>query len=245
MKKNLLLLGLTVLFVSQQNECIASDFDSIPKMTIKGEASIFKPADQMEVNLGVLTSGEDPSKATEVNNKKIEQIITNLKTLGLDEADYKTGHYHVEPIYLKPAKDSESDPRKISHYEAFNSIRIKTQKIALADQIFKAAVEGGANKIGEIDFNLNNPQAYRGEAIKLAAHNALSDASNLAAATDVKIKRILDLSLDNWQNNPRPYLMAKSVQSRSYQSDLASTQVIEPGESEIHVTVNMIVEIGQ
>ncbi len=244
MKKNLLLLGLTALIVCQNNDCFASDFDSLPKMSIKGEASIFKPADQMEVSLGVVTAGDDSAKALAENNQKVSKIISNLKSLGLDEADYKTGHFHVQPIYFKPAKDSlEPDHGKISHYEALNSIQIKTQKIELADKILKQAVEAGANQITQVDFSLNNPQAYRGEAIKLAAHNALSDASNFAAATDVKIKRILDLSLDNWQNVPRPYLMAKSARNTSINQD--DYQVMEPRETEIHVSVNMIIEIGQ
>lgn len=150
--------------------CAADDFENLSKMSVKGEASIFKPADQMEVSLGVLTSADDSSAAVEENNQHIKQLIANLRTLGLDETDYQTGRFHVKPVYEKPSKNGDPALQgKISHYEALNTIEVRTQKIGLASQILNTAVQGGANQITQVNFNLNNPQAYRGEAIKIAA----------------------------------------------------------------------------
>jgi uncharacterized protein YggE len=243
MKKWFLLMSLGLLILSSQNGCYADEFDNLPKLLVKGEASIFKPADQMEVSLGVLTTGDNSSQAVESNNQKMRQVIANLKSLGLDETDYQTRGFQVKPVYQKPSKESEkSNQGKIDHYEAFNTIQIKTQKITLADQIISAAIQGGANHIPQVNFNLNNPQAYREGAIKLAAQNALSDANALAAATAVKLKRILNLSLDQWQSNPQPLMLkAKGGAAALSQEERQST--MEPGQVEIHAVVNITMEI--
>lgn len=242
MNKRLLLMSLGAFLMLSNGVSQANELEKIPKLTVKGEASIFKPADQMEVSLGVVSSAEESAQAMEINNQHIRQVIANLKTLGLDETDFQTGHFHVKPIYQKLPKEApDSDHGKISHYEALNTIQVKTQKISLADQIINAAIQGGANQITQVNFNLNNPQAYRGEAIKLAAQNGLSDANALAAATEVKLHRILNLSLDHWHSSPQPYMMKAGAQS------LAGTveqEVIEPGQTEIHAVVNITFEIG-
>jgi len=204
----------------------------------------------MEVALGVVTSSDTSAEALEINKEHIRQIISNLKQLGLDQNDYQTGSFRIRPIYQKPSKDStEQDHGKISHYEALSTIQIKTHKIILADQIINAAVKGGANQITKVNFNLNNPQAYRAEAIKLAAHHALSDATALAEAAGVSLKRILDLSLDHWFQNPQPYLMKGRMQGRNAVSignlDLSEEEVsFEPGQTEIHASVNLTIEMG-
>lgn len=242
MKKWSLLLGISVLFLLPKVNGWA-EFDNLPKINVRGEASIFKPADQMEISLGVVTSAENSSQALNENNQRMHQIIANLQTLGLDESDYQTGRFQINPIYQRPPKRHEEEPQtKISHYEVTNTIQIKTQKIDFADRIIITAVQGGANQVEQVNFNLNNPQAYRAEVIKLATENALSDANALANAAGVRLVRVLNLSMDYWQNFPRPYMLAKS-EGYGAAAD-AHQDVMEPGKTEIHATVNVTLEIG-
>lgn len=244
MKKWSLLLSIGILFLLPKANIGAAEFENIPQLVVRGEASIFKPADQMEVSLGVVTLSENSTQALNENNQRIHQIIANLQGLGLDESDYQTGRFHFRPIYQKPPKDSEEDEHaKISRYEVTNAIKIKTQKIALADKILEAAVQGGANQVEQVNFNINNPQAYRAEAIKLATQNALADAAALASAANVRVIRVLSLSLDHWFNVSSPLAFAKRG-AFSGQAEGGESNVLEPGKAEIHATVNAILEIG-
>lgn len=43
-----------VFFLGYISSMSASEGQDIPKMVVKGEASVFKPADQMEVSFGVI-----------------------------------------------------------------------------------------------------------------------------------------------------------------------------------------------
>lgn len=218
-----------------------SEFENTPQLVVKGEASIFKPSDFMQVSLGVITQSESSSIALNENNQKMHQMIQNLRNVGLNESDYQTGHFTIQPIYQKLADNGGEDRSKIIRYEVANHLQIKTKKVALADRIISAAVDGGANQIESINFSLNNPQAYREEVIKLATQNALYDANALSNAAGVRLVRILNLSLDYWQHSPVPIMFNK----RSGMGAAAANQdAIEPGEAEIRAVVNAVFEIA-
>lgn len=240
MKHGLRLLTMSMLFLLPSMKGWA-EFENTPKLVVRGEASIFKPADQMEISLGVVTAAENSSEALNENNQRMRQILVNLQELGLEPSEYQTGRFQIRPIYRKPAKVSEEEERTvITHYEVINAIQVKTQKLALADRILSRAVQGGANQVEQVNFNLHNPQDYRAEAIELATKYAFADAAVLAHAAGVKIMRVLNLSLDHWQHVPRPLMLGKY----SSHAGGETQEVLEPGQTEIHATVNVTIEIG-
>lgn len=220
--------------------CSAEDFENIPKLILNGEASIQKEADQMEVNLGVVTRDKNSGDALTQNNRLMNQVMVNLRELGLDDTEYQTCHFHIQPVYQK-TKEGYDNNTVVIGYEVYNSIQIKTLKLELADKILSAAVQGGANQINQISFSLNNPKMYRGEAIQAATKNAISDASALADAAGVKIKRILNISLNHWLTPPSPYLLSRSSNGGGIEM---GKDAIEPGNAEIHATVSVVFEIG-
>jgi uncharacterized protein YggE len=225
------------LFAFFANALFCEDFDNIPKMVVRGEGSLLKPADQVEVTLGVYTQAESSHEALNQNNQQMHQIIANLQALGLNESDYQTGRFSIKPIYSKNDKNEE-DRYKVKNYEVVNSIAIKTLKISLIDRILSEAVKAGANQVKSVNFNTNNPQEFEKEAIAIATQKAMNDAHSLAEAAGVRLVRILSLSLDHWQNRPTPrYKMAASSE------DIPTP--IESGNVEIQAAVNITFEIAQ
>lgn len=211
------------------------DYDQIPKLLVKGEASVFKSSDQMEISLGVVTSAENSSDALSKNNQKMHHVIANLQEIGLDEGDYQTGRFSIRPVY-KSFKTGHQEESRIAGYEAVNSIQIKTLKLDLVDKIIGTAVEAGANQVDHVNFTLSNPQMHREEAIRGAVKNAFADATALAKAVGVKLKRVVNVSLDHWNQFPSPVMYSKTAA-------LASSDALEPGKAEVHATVNVIFEI--
>lgn len=244
MKKNLtLLFGLFLLLSAAHAQTV--DFTDTPKLIVKGEASIFKPSDQMKASLGVVTTGENSSAALNENKQKIGRVEANLKAAGLDSVDYQTGEFRIRPVYQKSDKDSSEKTDKIKYYEALNSIRVKTTKITLADKIIDAAVQGGANQIRQVEFDISNPQAYSSEAIKAAAVNALTEASNLADAMNVKLKRILSISLDFWHQSPNPVPLSNGFKLMGGHNEEEESNQMIAGNAEIRAVINATFEIGQ
>ncbi len=149
MKKCILLLSLSYLLSTSLGVCWAEDFTHTPKIVVRGEASVLKPADQMEISLGVVTVAETSSKALNENNQRMRDVIANLQGLGLSESEYQTGRFQVRPVYQKKDSKQEDAQAKIAHYEVLNTIHLKTQKLDLADKIIGAAVQGEPTKLSK------------------------------------------------------------------------------------------------
>lgn len=216
--------------------CLANDFEKTPKLVLTGEATIQKEADQMEVNLGVITRGANSSDALNQNNQLMTQAIQNLKDIGLEETEYQTCQFYIQPFYQRSPEGYE-DHTTVNGYEVYNSIQVKTLKLDLADKFLSAAVQGGVNQINQISFSLHNPQQYREEAIQAATKNAMADAKALAKAAGVKIKGILNISLNSWASSPTPYMLSRSAGVEMV------NDAIEPGKAQLHANVNVVIEI--
>lgn len=201
------------------------------KLTVRGEATLYKPADQLELVLGVLTDGKDPQKTVQENNEKMTQVLAVLLGLGLNKNEIQTTHYRIQPMKVKH-KEGEDGSQGIDYYEVTNTLQIKTQKLDLVETIIGKSVEAGVNQILDISFNLNNPLAYRNEAIKAATDQVLSEARALADATGTTLAGILNLDLE--QNSPRPF-----PRYFANQMNLASSKngAFEVGEVEVRATV--------
>lgn len=239
--KNHLLLSFILLSLTLVGTCQAEeDFNSIPKLVVKGSASIFKQADQAELVLAVVTQDADVKKAIQNNNLKMQAVIDRLDAVGLPKQDYQTNRFQIQPVYTNQNAHSPEAP-KISHYEVTNTIKIKTQQLELLEKLTGAVVEAGANRIDQLSFTLVDPQAHRNEVIQLAAKNAIANATALSNAANVKLIRVLSLVLDQDQNHfsaPRMMMYKTASSEASYETP------IEIGKVELETSVNMIFEIS-
>lgn len=209
----------------------------IRSLAVRGSASLPKPADELRINIGVLSQGKTAKLALEENSSKMNQLIGALKKAGLTESEYQTGRFSIRPLYnQRPKGVDNSWTPKVVGFEVDNSLSIKTDKIDQAGSIIDHATQAGANAINSIHFQLKNPQVYRAEAIQAATKNAINDANSLSAAAGVKLKNIRSLSIDNAQALPtqQPYMM---------KSMMADSAPIIAGDIAISVSVTLIYEI--
>lgn len=219
----------------------AANTPEIPKLTVKGEGTLYKPADQMELNISVVTQNGDSKLAVKANNEKMERVISQLNKAGLTSKEIQTGQFMVQPIYHYPGPKEEPSGPSITHYEVTNTLQIKTKQLDLIEKIIGAAVQSGANRLDQIVFNLSDPQLYRNEVIHLATKHAMEDAKSLAEAAQVNLVRVLSLDLDPNQNHypvPRMAMAYKAENAGSFEAP------IEIGQVEMKASVNMTFEIG-
>jgi len=206
-----------------------------PTLTVRGIATISRPADELRLNIGVVTQNRTAENALNENNSKMNSIIKSLEQLGLGEGEFKTGRFNVRPLYSQRPKNAAPDwSPDIVGYEVTNSLAVKTEKIDLAGELIDNTTQSGANSVDNIRFGLKDPRKYRSEAIEAATRNALEDAKTLSNAAGVGLVRIKSLSLDDAQPiapMPRGQLYAKSMAMESVP--------IEAGEVEIHASVTL------
>ena len=198
------------------------------------------PADQFQVTLGVTSSARELQEAQADVSKSMNNVLSALRSIGLDSpADFQTSRYDISPQWprINPRNQSGNQPpREIIGYQVSANILVKTLQMDKAAKIIESAVSAGANDVGQIAFTASDPRSGRSEAIKKAALNAMEDAKTLASATQSKLVRILDLSIDN--AGPQP----KSMNTMRLASAAESIEM-NPGDVMITARVTIVYEI--
>lgn len=215
--------------ISNEINCKENE-DKIPKLHVKGESRLLKPAEKMLVHLGVVTQDVKSDKALEDNNVKMQKVISVLQGLGLGPENYKTGQLVVRPRYAEQA---------IIGYEATNSLSLNTDRLDLAAEILGAVNKAGINSIDSIQFTLKDPREYRAAAIQAAAANAIADAQTLAQAAGVKLVRVLEVAVGE-ASLPIPNFNMRMAKSFGGESSVP----VEPGEVEVVAEVSITYEIS-
>lgn len=213
---------------------------NIPKISLSAQATIHKPADELQMSIGVTNLGENAETVLSINNTKMLAVIAGLEALGLTKGEYQTGRFTIHPTYTPyPKNPPDNWKPSINGYEVNNSIIIKTDKLDMAGKLIDAAYKAGANSIENIHFNLHEPRQFWNEAISMATTNAINDAKVIASAAGVNLGRLLSINLDN-SNTIVP--RANNV----YFAKIASSDVppIEAGDVTITANVTIIYEIS-
>ena len=213
--------------------------EELPKLTVSGSASVKKPADQLNMSVGVVTQNPDVQKAVQANREKMVLVLEAVRKAGLTEKEYKTGTFQIVPQYEQPPKEPRPDWRPaIAGFEVRNTLTLQTSKIELAGPLIDAVARQGANLVEEIAFTLQDMQQAKGEAIALAVAQARAFAQAASKEAGVTLGDLLELSVNPMLIMPRSLRMEKFALA----APEAATP-IAPGDVEVTATVSMIYAI--
>ncbi|MGD2062132.1 MAG: SIMPL domain-containing protein [Nitrospirota bacterium] len=216
-----------------------------PHLAVRGVAVLEVPADQLRLNVGVITNAVTAQEALDSNTGKMKQVARALVAAGLSDADYETGQFEIRPQWSpRPRNPAPDDWRPhIVGYTVTNQLRVKTTRIDLAGKLIGAASEAGANAIDSISFDLADPRRHRGAAIAAAAANAIANARALATASSVRLVRVLSLGLDEAAAVPRPVRPAMMAEAMDLK--MAVAPPITAGDVTVRASVQLVYEIAE
>lgn len=210
-------------------------------MTVRGEAQLEKPADQMQISLSVVNDGKEASDVLEENSKMTQNAIDAMLKAGLEKKEYQTGGLNVSPIYSQRPRNADETWRpEIIGYRASHRLNIKTTKLDLIGKVIDAASDAGVNGIDSISFGLADTRKHRQESIEAATQNAIADARTLAAASHVRLVRIISINLD--QAHAEPF---QPQMGRLMAMDAGSGPPINAGDVNVSASVTIVYEIDQ
>lgn len=215
--------------------------NEVPQLSLQGQAVLYKPADEISLNIGVTTLGKEAEKVLQENSQKMNALLHELEKSGLEKSEIHTGQFTIRPTFTPYPKNPPPDWQPaINGYEVTNIIQIKTEKIKQVGTFIDIANKADANKINDLQPGLKDERKYREEAITQATQNAIADAEVMAKAANVKLVRLLSISLNEAKNHfPQP-LTAQFFKARNAE---AESTPIESGEIEVKANVSVIFEI--
>jgi len=204
-------------------------------LIVAGEGKVFATADVAKVTLGIQENGVSLKTVQDSVNKKSKTLTDLLKKLGVGEKDIKTVSYNVYPEYNYNIPNS-----KITGYQVSTSYEVTIKDLDKVNEILVAATNSGANTVGNVSFEVNEEtktkklQEAREEAVKKAKENA----EGLAKAAGISLGKIINIQ-ESRGNEIRPMYATKDMA----QGSEPVPANIQPGETEISVTISLSYEI--
>src|SRR5439155_12851948 len=132
-----------------------------------------------------------------------------LKSFNIDPKDIQTSGFSVNPQYIYPEKDATgaTPPPVIAGYQVQNGVTVTVRKLPDLGKILDGIVGVGANTINGIPFSVDDPGKLLDEARKAAFADAQAKAKIYIAAAGVELGRIVSITENPPDNQPRPFAM--------------------------------------
>jgi len=202
---------------------------------VQAEGKVVAVPDTAIVSLGVQINKPTVKAAQKEANEKINKITNELKRIGIENKYIKTTDYRIYPNY-----DYRSG-RKINGYNINIKLEVKVKDFEKINKVIDKSSELGANQIGSLEFIIDDErlEELKMEARKKAIKKAKKKAEQIAKIGGLRIGKLINIiEKDISSYQPRPLLLRNAVPAVE---DREETQ-IQPGESEIIVSVNLSYE---
>lgn len=197
-----------------------------------GEGTAIARPDIASVSVGIQAQAQTVKNVQDQINSVINKVSEGLKQIGVDSKDIQTRNYSINPSY-----DYSGGSPRITGYSANTTLSVKVRDLDNINNVIDTATANGANQVGGVSFDIEDKTKAENEAREKAVEQAKKKAEAAAKIAGFKLGRIMNYAENQpGGGRPIPILMeaAKAVG--------APTQV-EPGTSEITITVTLSYEI--
>jgi hypothetical protein len=203
-----------------------------PFVRVSASESVDAAPDQAEIDVGVVTQAKTAAKAASENAKRVDEVLSKIRSAGGKEAEIRTAGYTINPDY----RSGEGQAPEITGYTASNVVHVKIRRLDRVSGIIDAATGGGANTVQSLRFTLKDEGPVRADALRGAARKARAEAEAAASALDQKIGRVLSIDVGSAEIvfPERGMLMAARA---------APPTPIEPGTIQVQARVTVTFEI--
>ena len=210
--------------------------DSVPSVSVIGEATEEVAPDQATLHFGVVTERPTAAEAANENARVAATILDELKTLGVVDADVRT-----QGVTLTPVTNEERDPKgKMiavkKQYVARNDLSVRVRDIQRVGDIAGRLIDKGVNHLQGVDFDYSEPEAKMDELRAKAVKDAERRARVYAEAAGLRLSRVLEIRpADDGAPFPRPYAMKAAAAPMA-----DGAPPMRPGVQRISARVSMV-----
>ncbi|WP_210396317.1 SIMPL domain-containing protein [Motiliproteus sediminis] len=208
--------------------------ESLPLLQTRGEAVLEVPADQATLQLGVVNVGRDADAAMAESGRLSERVVKALHRAGVPQGALTTRALAVQPQWSPRPRDAGADwQAQIVGYRVSNQIRLVTEQLTRLPLWIQAAVEAGANEVGQLQFSLADADGHYLQALQLATRKARQQADSVADAAGVGLGALYQLQVESQSPRPLSGVRLEAMTMRA----AGAAPVIEAGDIEVRAAV--------
>jgi len=205
-------------------------------ITVSAEGKIYSKPDIALIDLSVVSEGETVKAVTQEGNAAMSRIVDAVKALNVEAKDITSTTYNLRPQYAYP----ENKSSYLTGYRLTQNIQVKIRDLESVEDVLDAGVSAGANQVGQLTFDIDDPTLLKKQAREKAFTAAKEKAQEMASAAGVKLGRVVTFS--EGSNYQSPVFSNYKMTDESL-AITESTATIEPGSKELNLTVNVTYEI--
>jgi len=177
------------------------DYTYEDAISVIGTAEVVAVPDIASFNFTISEAAESIEVAQNMVVAKNSSAVDYLKEIGVEETDIKTESYRVYPKYewiSEPCTRNICPPgnRKLVGYEVSQTTLVKVRDTSKTGDILSELGKRGLSYIGDLYFDVDDPQALEEEARNRAIENAKRKAEELSEKLGVKLDDIIGFSED-------------------------------------------------
>jgi hypothetical protein len=204
-------------------------------VTVTGTGRVAIAPDLAQLRLGVAVTRPTAVTAQADASAAMTAVLAALRDAGVGDRDLRT-----TGLGLQPVMDYRGDAGPVLRgYEARNAVVARVRDLERLPGAIDAAIAAGATTLEDVRFEVEDRAAAERAAREAAVADALASAAVLAAAAGAGLGPVLALA-EAGAAPPTPFPVARGA--RLMAAEAAPTPV-EAGESEIAVTVEVVVAL--
>ncbi len=150
-------------------------------------------------NLQVDAEGATADECVSRGIAAVERVAQALTSKFPDQVQVEISTFSMNPMsnYQAPPYYPPQQREQVRQfYEASTTVSVKTQQLDLLGALLNAGIEAGASRLNSVSFTLSDDAAARQQAIATAAKDAQTKAQTVATSMDVKLGKVLRISID-------------------------------------------------
>ncbi len=208
-------------------------------ITVNGTGKVTGNNDIAVTSLGYGNTDKDVATAQKNNKSVMDPILKEVRALGIDDKDLKTG-YSIRPEYTAvPDKAPE-----LRGYHVDSSLQVKIRDLNMIPAVLSLAGKYGANQVGELQFTIDDTDNLKTVARDKALQDAQMKAVKLAETLGVRLKSVVTYSEYEGSDYPIFYGAAVSKAVDTPLSPEASASSGAPaGSKDVVMNVSVTYEI--
>lgn len=222
-KNNLFVLGVLLMALALPVQVQAKEPTLIH---VDANSEIELQPDVAEFNISVTTKDKGSLEHASILNKEISVRVYHDLGNMINKANgdfIKTIDYSASPVYVY-----NNGKRIFTHFEVTNTIAVHTKKVSEIGLFIDKALELGATNVNNINFKLEDYNAYCNDLLSIATKKAIAKADAVAGATGQKVSGVKEIRTSCRTNNigaVNRFMSAKMSIAGATEADANSTQV--------------------
>ena len=199
-------------------------------INVEGEAKVIGTPDIAVVSIGMVNEADTVSAAQTENTTNMNNLIAEVKKMGIVAADIQTTDYSIYPNYVY-----DDGRRELTGYTVSQSVEVKIRDLSKISDVLNIAGQSGANQVSGVNFRIDDPAELEAEARREAVADAKQKAEDIAKDLGVRLGDIVSFN----ESTPQNYRYAE------YAADAigGGGPDIEAGTLDVTSQVNIVYEI--